>query len=67
MAAAAQKASCSTADFITAVFKRPLDPHQIGFAFAEILAHVNFMLRAGQLVEAGRKDGVIRYEAPLAA
>jgi len=63
MAAAARVQPCSTADFIAAVFKRPLDPHQIGFAFAEILAHVNFMLRAGELHDAGRKDGVILYRA----
>ena len=53
----------STAELIGVVFKRPLDPHQIGFAFYEILAHVNLMLRSGELMEAGRTDGVVRFAA----
>ena len=63
IAAACRAKPCSTAELIGVVFKRALDPHQIGFAFYEILAHVNFMLRAGALVEAGREGGVIRYAA----
>ena len=32
------------------IFGRPIDdPHQMGFAFSEALAHVNFMRRAGRL------------------
>ena len=32
------------------IFGRPIDdPHQLGFAFSEALAHVNFMCRAGRL------------------
>lgn len=61
MEAACAQAPRSTAELIGVVFKRPLDPHQIGFAFYEILAHVNFMLRAGTLEEASRQDGIIRY------
>lgn len=63
IAAACRIAPRSTAELIGVVFKRALDPHQIGFAFSEILAHVNFMLRSGDLVEAGRAGGVIRYGA----
>ncbi|MDX2202777.1 MAG: MBL fold metallo-hydrolase [Hyphomicrobiaceae bacterium] len=60
---ACREAPRSTAELISFVFKRPLDAHQIGFAFYEILAHVNFMLRAGTLVEASCDDGVVRYRA----
>ncbi len=63
MEAACAKKPCSTFELIGVVFKRALDPHQIGFAFYEILAHVNFMLRAGILAEDNRTDGVIRYRA----
>jgi hypothetical protein len=32
------------------VFRRAIDdPHQMGFAFSEVLAHVNYMLRANRL------------------
>jgi hypothetical protein len=31
------------------MFTRKLDPHQMGFAFSELLAHVNYMLARGDL------------------
>lgn len=34
----------SVADLVPVVFDRPLDEHQTGFAFGEVLAHVNYML-----------------------
>jgi glyoxylase-like metal-dependent hydrolase (beta-lactamase superfamily II) len=39
----------SAAELIPFVFRRKLDPHQTGFAFSEVLAHVNYMLRLGSL------------------
>jgi hypothetical protein len=33
------------------------DPHQMGFAFSEVLAHVNYMLRAGRLAPASGAGG----------
>jgi glyoxylase-like metal-dependent hydrolase (beta-lactamase superfamily II) len=44
------------AELVPVVFRRPIDdPHQMGFAFSEALAHANLMLRAGTLrQEAGR-------------
>lgn len=63
MQAACRDKPCSTAELIPVVFKRPLDAHQIGFAFYEILAHVNYMLRTGSLVEAGREGGIVRFRA----
>ena len=41
---------CTTADLVPVVFRRPIDdPHQMGFAFSEVLAHVNYMLRENRL------------------
>ena len=35
---------------VPVVFRRVIDdPHQMGFAFSEVLAHVNYMLRADRL------------------
>ncbi len=39
----------SAASLIPVVFPRELDAHQTGFAFVEVLAHVNYMLRRGEL------------------
>lgn len=49
----------TAADLVPVVFRRPIDdPHQMGFAFSEVLAHVNLMRRRGRLRAA---DG--RYHA----
>jgi glyoxylase-like metal-dependent hydrolase (beta-lactamase superfamily II) len=37
------------AELLTVMFTRALDPHQMGFAFSELLAHVNYMLARGAL------------------
>ncbi|HLW93500.1 MAG TPA: MBL fold metallo-hydrolase [Roseiarcus sp.] len=37
------------AELLGVIFSRDLDPHQMGFAFNELLAHLNFMLREGTL------------------
>jgi glyoxylase-like metal-dependent hydrolase (beta-lactamase superfamily II) len=39
----------SAAELVPFVFTRKLNPHQMGFAFTEVLAHVNYMLRKGLL------------------
>jgi glyoxylase-like metal-dependent hydrolase (beta-lactamase superfamily II) len=51
----------STADLIPVVFQQALDPHQTGFAFAEVLAHVNYMLGLGELRAVEAADGSVRY------
>ncbi|HTQ84299.1 MAG TPA: MBL fold metallo-hydrolase [Pseudolabrys sp.] len=53
----------SAAELVPVIFHRPLDPHQMGFAFSEVMAHVNFMLRRGQLTWAEPLDGVLRMIA----
>jgi len=46
----------TAAELVPVVFRRPIDdPHQMGFAFSETLAHVNYMERGGRLrFEGGR-------------
>jgi glyoxylase-like metal-dependent hydrolase (beta-lactamase superfamily II) len=39
----------SVAEIVPHVFTRALDAHQTGFAFGEVLAHVNHMLARGEL------------------
>jgi glyoxylase-like metal-dependent hydrolase (beta-lactamase superfamily II) len=53
----------SVADIVPHVFQRELDEHQTGFAFGEVLAHVNHMLGRGQLALETGGDGIDRYHA----
>jgi hypothetical protein len=47
-------ATAKTAAEITqALFPRALDDHQYGFAFAETMAHVNYLVRRGALARDG--------------
>jgi hypothetical protein len=40
----------TAAELVPVVFKRPIDdPHQMGFAFSETLAHVNYLKRKGRV------------------
>ena len=39
----------SVAELVPFIFTRKLDPHQLSFAFSEVHAHVNYMLRKGEL------------------
>jgi glyoxylase-like metal-dependent hydrolase (beta-lactamase superfamily II) len=60
IAAACRAKPRSAAELVPVIFRHPLDAHQMSFAFSEVLAHVNYMLREGRLVWAGAKDGVER-------
>jgi glyoxylase-like metal-dependent hydrolase (beta-lactamase superfamily II) len=51
----------SAAELVPELFDRVLDAHQTGFAFGEVLAHVNYMLRRGELTRETSADGVHRY------
>ncbi len=51
----------SVAQILPFVFQRELDAHQTGFAFGEVLAHVNHMLGRGELVAETDADGADRY------
>ena len=60
---ACRTAPRSAAELVPFVFTRRLDPHQMGFAFSEVLAHVNYMLRRGALTEIESADGIRRTVA----
>ena len=53
----------SVAELVPHVFHRVLDEHQTGFAFGEVLAHVNHMLGQGRLTLDIGRDGVERYQS----
>jgi glyoxylase-like metal-dependent hydrolase (beta-lactamase superfamily II) len=50
----------SAAELVPVLFTRELDPHQMSFAFSEVQAHVNFMVRRGDLSWAEGTDGIER-------
>ncbi|MGB3503033.1 MAG: MBL fold metallo-hydrolase [Mesorhizobium sp.] len=50
IADACRLAPKSVAELVPVLFHRPLDPHQLSFAFSEVHAHVNFMIGRGELV-----------------
>ena len=51
------------AELLPVMFTRKLDPHQMGFAFSELLAHVNHLLARGALRWSERADGPARLTA----
>jgi glyoxylase-like metal-dependent hydrolase (beta-lactamase superfamily II) len=64
IAAACRQAPRPVADLVPVLFPRALDPHQMGFAFSETLAHVNSMLRDGRLMWTS-EEGTVRRVAAL--
>jgi glyoxylase-like metal-dependent hydrolase (beta-lactamase superfamily II) len=63
IAAACRTRPLTVAEIVPHVFTRELDAHQTGFAFGEVLAHVNHMVVQGTL----RREidgGVERHAAP---
>jgi glyoxylase-like metal-dependent hydrolase (beta-lactamase superfamily II) len=63
VAEACQVQPLTAAELVPALFVRLLDPHQTGFAFGEVLAHVNYMFGRGELIRETGNDGVRRYRA----
>jgi glyoxylase-like metal-dependent hydrolase (beta-lactamase superfamily II) len=59
--AACRPAPRSVAEIVPYLFTRTLDAHQTGFAFGEVLAHVNHMLGRGELRLETDAGGVDRY------
>ena len=53
----------SAAELIPVLFPRALDPHQMSFAFSEIQAHVNYMLRRGRLRWSEANGGIERVRS----
>lgn len=67
IAEACRDAPLSVVDIIPFVFQRQLDEHQMGFAFGEVLAHVNHMLARGELALETDRTGIDRYRAAARA
>jgi glyoxylase-like metal-dependent hydrolase (beta-lactamase superfamily II) len=61
IAVGCREAPLSVAEIVPVLFTRPLDAHQTGFAFGEVLAHVNHMLSRGELRLETDAGGVDRY------
>jgi glyoxylase-like metal-dependent hydrolase (beta-lactamase superfamily II) len=61
IAAACKTDALSVAEIVPFLFTRELDAHQTGFAFGEVLAHVNHMLGRGELWMETDQEGVDRY------
>ena len=55
----------SVADLVPVLFRRQLDPHQMSFAFTETLAHVNRLVRRGEIETVRR--GSRLFNQPAAA
>lgn len=58
-ACAAAARTC--AELLPVLFKRALDPHQLGFAVGEALAHINHLVIRGALDVERDGQGVLRY------
>jgi glyoxylase-like metal-dependent hydrolase (beta-lactamase superfamily II) len=63
IADAVRKVPRSPGELVPFVFHIELDPHQLSFAFSEVLAHVNYMLGRNELKWAPSTDGVKRVLA----
>ena len=61
IADACRQRPLSVAELVPHIFHRELDEHQTGFAFGEVLAHVNHMLGGGALVLETDASGADRY------
>jgi glyoxylase-like metal-dependent hydrolase (beta-lactamase superfamily II) len=61
IAVACKETPRSVAEIVPFLFTRELDAHQTGFAFGEVLAHVNHMLGRGELRLETDVGGVDRY------
>jgi glyoxylase-like metal-dependent hydrolase (beta-lactamase superfamily II) len=61
IARACREQALTVAEIVPHVFNRELDAHQTGFAFGEVLAHVNHMLGRGELRLETDAGGIDRY------
>ncbi len=61
IAEACRKGPRTAAELVPVLFHHiQLDAHQMGFAFSEVMAHVNYMLRSGELERTTMQDGIHR-------
>jgi glyoxylase-like metal-dependent hydrolase (beta-lactamase superfamily II) len=67
---AVAKAACTGAtamDILSAIFPRVLDRHQVHFAIGETLAHLNYLIAAGEVERVEKAAGPDLYRAIAAA
>jgi glyoxylase-like metal-dependent hydrolase (beta-lactamase superfamily II) len=64
IAAACRERPRTAAELVPVMFHRPLDPHQMSFAFSEVLAHINYMIADGSLRWSEVEGGVRRVYVP---
>jgi glyoxylase-like metal-dependent hydrolase (beta-lactamase superfamily II) len=63
IADACRQAPRSVAELVPVLFHRPLDPHQLSFAFSEVHAHVNYMIGKRELAWEDRGAETLRVVA----
>lgn len=51
----------SASELVPLLFRRPLDPHQMGFALGEALAHLSYLAGQGELARTTGADGIDRF------
>lgn len=61
IAGACKDRPLTAADIVPLLFDRALDAHQTGFAFGEVLAHINYMTGRAELTKETGNDGVHRF------
>jgi glyoxylase-like metal-dependent hydrolase (beta-lactamase superfamily II) len=61
--AACRVAPRTATELLPVVFHRKMDAHQTGFAFGEVVAHVNYMRSIGDLKQFRDSDGILKVEA----
>ena len=54
----------SAAELVPYMFHRAFGPHELAFAFSEVLAHVNYLLRRGQLEAITSADKSVKVAPP---
>jgi glyoxylase-like metal-dependent hydrolase (beta-lactamase superfamily II) len=59
--AAVARGPLTVAEIVPVLFRRPMDAHQTGFAFAETVAHVRLLARRGRLLARAPEGGIIRW------
>ena len=57
---ACKKVAHSAAELVPVLFPKALDPHQMSFAFSETQAHINYLLRRGEISSLLSADSVER-------
>ncbi len=56
-----ERGEASAGECLTALFQGDLDGHQVAFAMAEAIAHLNHLVQCGEAERLERVDGSVRY------